>query len=162
MADRECQGKTKKGQPCKAAPLRDSSFCLAHANEETRESAGFGGSQPNAGRPRVPRVTEVMRDWVEEHAHEILAPYRDAIRGAMILVTYEGVATVSEIPDLGARIAAAEKLQDRVLGKPRQALEHTGAEGGPIAHTLDLTKLTDEQLAVLEAIQPDAGSANPS
>ena len=42
----------------------------------------------------------------------------------------------------------------------RERVEHTGAGGGPIEHRarLDLRKLTDEQLAALEAIQPDAGA----
>lgn len=42
----------------------------------------------------------------------------------------------------------------------RERVEHTGAGGGPIQHRarLDLTKLSDEQLAALEAIQPDAGA----
>jgi hypothetical protein len=42
----------------------------------------------------------------------------------------------------------------------RERVEHTGVGGGPIEHRarLDLTKLTDEQLVALEAIQPDAGA----
>jgi hypothetical protein len=33
---------------------------------------------------------------------------------------------------LNARLAAANAAQDRLLGKPPQALQHTGADGGPI------------------------------
>ena len=38
----------------------------------------------------------------------------------------------SDVEDLGAQITAAEHLLSRVYGKPRQQLEHAGAEGGPI------------------------------
>jgi hypothetical protein len=147
MAKRQCQGKTKAGKPCKAAPLSGSDYCLAHADEETRESAGFGGSQPGAGRPRVPRATELMREWVEENAEKILKPYADAIEHAVLTATFEGVVLPSDVADLGARIAAAERLLDRVLGKPAQRVEHAGPQGDAVAVDLQLDGATREAIA---------------
>jgi hypothetical protein len=76
---RTCTGTTKKGAPCKAAPLKGQRTCLAHADEKTRDFTGFGGTQPGAGRPRLPRVHERMAAWMDEHLEEVFAPYREAI-----------------------------------------------------------------------------------
>lgn len=50
-----------------------------------------------------------------------------------------------------ARVAAANALLDRGYGKPSQSHEHTGAGGGPI-QTVDLTRLSEDELDRLEAI----------
>ena len=58
-----------------------------------------------------------------------------------------------------ARVAAANAILDRGYGKPRQAHEHTGPNGGPIP-TVDLTNASDDDLNRLEALfGPLAGSA---
>jgi hypothetical protein len=49
---RSRRAKAKTGEPCRAAPLKDSDFCLAHSNEITRESTGFIAANGKAGRPR--------------------------------------------------------------------------------------------------------------
>lgn len=49
-----------------------------------------------------------------------------------------------------ARVTAASSILDRGWGRPVQALEHSGPDGEAIE--LDVTKLTNEQLAALEAI----------
>ena len=41
-----------------------------------------------------------------------------------------------------ARVSAANAILDRGYGKPRQAVEHTGADGGPI----EVTHLDDDAL----------------
>lgn len=46
-----------------------------------------------------------------------------------------------------ARVSAIGMLLDRAYGKPKQAVQHSGAVG-----TYDLTKLSDEQINSLEAI----------
>jgi hypothetical protein len=43
-----------------------------------------------------------------------------------------GAVNLSQIADLGARMAAAERLMDRVYGKPKQTQEITGGDK-PIA-----------------------------
>jgi hypothetical protein len=48
--------------------------------------------------------------------------------------TLGGIMSQPSCPET-ARVAAATALLDRGWGKPTQALEHTGEEGGPIAIT---------------------------
>ena len=122
MAKRRCKGTTKKGKRCKAPPLTGGDYCLAHSDEETRELAGFGGPQEGAGRPALPAPHERMRERIEQEIEAIIAPYFEAITDAVLHTTHEGEVVLSEHPDLGARMAAAERLLDRVYGKPRHAL----------------------------------------
>lgn len=44
-----------------------------------------------------------------------------------------------------ARVSAASALLDRAWGRPAQAVELTGANGGPV-QTVDLSKLPPDQL----------------
>jgi hypothetical protein len=146
---RTCTGTTKKGAPCKAAPLKGQRTCLAHADEKTRDFTGFGGTQPGAGRPRLPRVHERMAAWMDEHLEEVFAPYREAIAGAVVHGFYQGEFVLTDHPDLAARIAAAEKLQDRIYGKPRQALEVSGGGGGPVEQEVVLDDASRELIGEL-------------
>jgi Family of unknown function (DUF5681) len=50
-----------------------------------------------------------------------------------------------------ARVSAWNALLDRAWGKPVQAHQHTGADGGPIEHR-NLTELSDDEIAILERI----------
>jgi hypothetical protein len=61
---------------------------------------------------------------------------------------------VSSMPDLDARITAAELLRTAATARPRQAVEVTGAEGGPIETTarVDLSGLSLEERDQLEAL----------
>lgn len=170
MADR-CTGTTKKGHPCQANPLHGTDRCLAHSDREARESVGFGGPQPGAGRPRVPGPTEVARQVVEANVVALLRPYFEAVG----LELHDDLSTSScegpvkyvwagtdepalAMKDLGAAIGAVEKLLDRIYGRPKQQTELTGAGGGPVTveHGLDLAKLSDEDLAALERIRARA------
>jgi hypothetical protein len=153
MADqpRTCAGTTKAGDPCRAAPLTDARFCLAHSDEETRDRTGFGGSQPGAGRPPLARPSDVARRLIEENVAVVLAPHFRALGvnvvqgvdglalepiaggGAKLHGTSkDGLVRVSGHDDLGAQIAASEKLQDRIYGRPKQSQEISGPEGGPV------------------------------
>ena len=132
-------------------------YCRAHdpdlpdsvrfgSREQAREASLIGG-----GRPPMPKPTDLARELIERHVYTVLAPHFKTIgldlhddgsvtrldRGAIVTgESKDGEIIASEIEDLGAQIAAAEKLLDRVYGKPRQALEHTGADGGPISASL--------------------------
>jgi hypothetical protein len=137
-----CVGTTKKGGPCDSWPLPDSDRCISHSPKEVQESLGFGGTQPGAGRPKLPKPMDLARQLVERHAIAILRPHFKAL-GLMLeddgsttlldhgaVVVYQGEATTIE--DLAAQIGAARELLDRVYGKPRQQTELTGADGGPV------------------------------
>jgi len=128
-------------------------WCRQH-DKDLPDKARIGGEQPGAGRPPKPKPTEVMRQLVENHVQVVMAPHfrtlgYDVIRneetGQLELVELpeggaklhgtsarSGRIQVSEHDDLGAHIAAAERLLDRVYGRPKQATEITGADGGPV------------------------------
>ncbi len=148
-----CTGTTRKGEPCDAHPLRgsDPKVCLAHADRTTRESVGFIAANGKAGRKRIPGFTEVQRRLVEENAAAVQRPYWRVLgydvkigpAGPYLVEIEEGGAKlygtsktgdvrVSPYDDLGAMMTASEKLQDRTHGRPRQAVEHSGPDGGPI------------------------------
>jgi hypothetical protein len=129
---RRCKGTTKVGKPCRVAPLKGGDHCLAHSDEKTRDSARFGGPQPGSGRPRAPHAVEALRQRIEDSIEAWIAPYEEAVKNAVLHATHEGKVHVSDVPDLGARIKAAEAAFDRAYGRPRQVQEIVGAEGGPI------------------------------
>ncbi len=192
MADttepRKCAGTTKKGKPCGASPLKDTTFCLAHSDEEVRDSMGFGGAQPGAGRPRVSKPAEVAQRLVLDNELAIQRPYwrvlgydvrigpdgpylvelidpetGERAGGAKLYGTSkDGIVKMSGHEDLGAQINAAEKIQDRAFGKARQAVEHSGPEGGPIetAGVVNVVPAGDRRAEILSLIEP-AVNAEP-
>jgi hypothetical protein len=178
--------KGKSGKPCGAWPLKGREVCLAHADAKTRQSVGFVSDNGKAGRPRVPTATELMRKVVEENVSKILAPhfkvlgYELKIEGDSVELvaiegggaklhgeSKEGVIKASGFEDLGAMVAAAERLLDRALGRPKQSTEITGPGGGPIEHE-HVSVPTDQQfhedvaklLAEAEAVKADAAGSS--
>lgn len=156
---KRCSAKTKAGKACRAAPVKGTDRCLAHSDATLRESTGFIPDNGKAGRKPLPKPTEVMRQLVEKHVQVVMAPHfrtlgydvtRDDDTGELTIVPNEGGAKIygeskegairmTEHDDLGAHIAAAEKLLDRIYGRPKQATEITGADGGPVTFA-DLAK----------------------
>lgn len=152
-----CKAKTRAGKPCKSPPLTGGDFCLSH-DVKAREKARFSGSQPNAGRPRLVTPMDAARQLVAEKIDALIRPHFKAL-GYDIEVTYDrdgpslnlielergatifgeskdGDVVASEYEDLAAQIAAAEKLMDRLWGRPKQAVEMSGGmrvEGVDIA-----------------------------
>lgn len=100
-----------------------------------------GGRREGAGRPRGARSRAT-----KEHK----ATLSDLARKhtSVALKALVGIAEKGESES--ARVAAANALLDRAYGKPSQSHELSGPRGGPIP-TMDVTNLTDEQLAALEA-----------
>ena len=152
-AKAKCGKPTKKGTPCQNPPVKGKKHCIGHLSKKDKKALGFGGPQPGSGRPANPKPTEIMRRLVEEHVEVVLAPHfrtlgydveRDEKTGELRIVaspdggakiygeSKEGDINMTSHDDLGAHIAAAEKLLDRIYGRPKQATELTGAEGGPV------------------------------
>lgn len=129
---RQCCGTTKKGELCKAAPLRDSDFCLAHSDAKTRESVGFVADNGKAGRPKKPRVVDVLRERIEEEADHWFDLLKDAsVAMKVVGVVGEGeMAEPIEVEDHNIRLKALSIALDRGYGRPRQ--EITGADGAPL------------------------------
>lgn len=146
MAGTVIGGVKVKGKHCRAhdPDLPASSRFGSHA--QAREAAKLGG------RPPMPKPSEIMRRLVEEHVESVLAPHfrtlgykvvrsedgeltieADPEGGAKIYgESKEGDINMTQHDDLGAQIVAAEKLLDRIYGRPKQSTELTGAEGGAL------------------------------
>lgn len=107
---RQCQAHNRAGEPCGAAPLTGSEYCRAHdptVPEETRFGSPVQAGRAGASeKPRTPGVMEQLRQRVEEHADQILAPY---------------FAALADGEDVETRMKAAERLLDRVFGRPTQS-----------------------------------------
>jgi len=142
MGKRRCKGKTKKGKPCGANPLKPGTviqgvtvsgrWCRQH-DEDLPDSARIGGATEGAGRPRKPRFSEVLAERMAERADEIFAPLIDGLKAERAVVVGTGPkARVEIVPDIPTRIAAAREILDRVEGKARQRSEISGPDGGEI------------------------------
>lgn len=97
--------------------------------EESKKSGNSkrGGARPGAGRKpgRPDRATAAQKEGLEAEARKY---------GKVALLALVEIAKSGESES--ARVAAANGLLDRGWGKPRQAVEHTGEGGGPVAVTV--------------------------
>jgi hypothetical protein len=132
IAKRKCSGTSKKGTPCRAIPLKPGTvlkgvtvtgnWCSTH-DPDLPESARIQGAQPGAGRPRKPRVVDLMREWVEDHpeAFGVIQEALQADRAVVVGNTKD--AYVEYVPDWPTRIVAFKELMDRAYGKPTQSVQ---------------------------------------
>lgn len=148
---RQCKGETRRGRPCSVSPLtaagaaklglpaEDQDWCRAH-HPDLPESARFGSRAQATeagnlgGRPRTPRVVDVIKERIEEEVDQIVGALMDALGASegIAVAVKGGGATLVEVPDHRTRIAAARELLDRAYGRPKQQTELTGADGGPV------------------------------
>lgn len=79
----------------------------------------MGGRRPGAGRKpgKVGAAKRALAEMAKEHGPAALAVLAKEMHDA---------------DTASARISAATAILDRAYGKPPQALEHTGKDGGPI------------------------------
>lgn len=82
-----------------------------------------GGKRPGAGRPKgaVDRATAEQKATLEELARA----HTETALGVLVQVAQKSDSDA-------ARVSAATIILDRGYGKARQAIEHTGKDGGPI------------------------------
>ena len=124
-----CSATTKAGNPCKNPVVLETGTCIAHAPREVVESRGFGGPQPGAGRPRTPKVVEVIRERLEAQAEEYLKPVEDALKATRGVVVGDGAhARIEYVEDHATRLKAFRELMDRGFGKPTQYVDVTSRE----------------------------------
>ena len=99
-----------------------------------------GGKRPGAGRPKgakqraKPEHKQTLSDLAREHTKLAL--------DVLVSIARNGESET-------ARMGAANALLDRGYGKPRQAVEHSGADGGPIEHRI--SSMSDEDLERIAA-----------
>lgn len=130
-----------KGAPCGATALKEGTViegvvvlgrhCRQH-DPNLPDNARIGGAQPGAGRPKVPRVVDVLREKVEEEVDHWLGVLKDASTAIKVVgIVGEGdMAEPIEVEDHAIRLKALNIALDRSYGKPRQ--EITGADGAPL------------------------------
>lgn len=148
MAKRRCTAKTKAGKRCRNQPLAGTDLCIAHQPRKVKDSLGFGGPQPGSGRPRHPRVIEVLRDRVDADVDAIVDVYVDALGAERSLVVGSGeFASIETAPDHQVRLKAADALLDRAHGRPVQVTQITGAEGPPVRVSADVDNPEVRELA---------------
>jgi hypothetical protein len=134
------------GKRCKAAPLKGTKRCAAHplSPDSTRfgspEQAGAAGKL--GGRPRLPRPHEVLRERIENDIDRWLAPLEAALGASKPMQTWSASRGEHKIiyvadPELGMK--ATKLAMQLVYGKPRQPLELTGDDGGPVKTELDFS-----------------------
>ncbi len=141
MAKRKCRGENKRGGPCGANPLKPGTeiegvfvtgeWCRQH-DPNLPDKARIGGAQPGAGRPRKPRVVDVLRDRIEDEVDQWLDVLQDArVAVKVVGVLGEGeMAEPIEVEDHAVRLKALSIALDRAYGRPRQ--EVSGPDGAPL------------------------------
>jgi hypothetical protein len=157
------EGVTVTGKWCRTHDGDLPSSAKLHATR-TREQMG--------GRPKKPSPTEIERRLIEENVIAWQRPYWRTLGYDMVMgedgpelleredggaklfgESKDGYINVSPHEDLGAMIAAAEKLRDRVFGRPKQSSEVT-------VITQDVMDQAIERLEAELAIN-DPGSGEP-
>jgi hypothetical protein len=90
---------------------------------KNQEQPKRGGKRAGAGRPKgaVDRATTEQKATLEELA-------RSHTETAINVLVQVAQASESD----AARVSAASVILDRGYGRPRQGVEHTGKDGGPI------------------------------
>lgn len=159
-----CSGTNKKGEPCKAPVIVGTDRCIAHSSRELQETAGFGGAQPGAGRPRRPREIELIEQVAEEYRDELRRVLVEGLTAEAPVVVGGNSkdAHVEMVPDHRQQLATFREIVDRLHGRPKQMTELSGPDGAPItvASTFDLSRLSvEEKRSLLELLEKaDAGT----
>ncbi len=121
---------TKAGEPCGAYARKGKTTCMGHADRAEQDAAGFGGSEngrKGGEATRVPKLTELLRQRVEERADEILDKLfgmLDAERAVVVGTGPKARLEIVEDPDLVLK--AIKEIYDRAEGRPKSVSEFTG------------------------------------
>jgi hypothetical protein len=110
-----------------------------------------GGKRPGAGRKpgKVGAAKLALAEMAKEHAEDALQTLVDIAKFG------EGES---------ARVSAAIAILDRAYGKPPQAIQHSGPDGGPIPTVIDVASLSSgtmeellaaRRIAMTDETQPD-------
>ncbi len=168
---RRCTARTQKGEQCRNAALKGHMVCIAHAERKVKEARGFGGPQPNSGRPKKLKPMDIERDLMQRYVLAWMRPYWRALGfdvgvdedGELYLMelaeggikihgeSKDGDINMTDYDDLAAQISAAEKLRDRVFGRPKQTTEVSGPGGGKIEVDVTADEVKDAREAFLAA-----------
>lgn len=173
-----CKAKTRHSGvpcPCYRAVLEDpqdgklyrAATCYAHLPPKIRKKFGlgeFGGKVKGAtggNRMGPTKPMQVLREMFEQEVTAWIKPYMDALTATKPVVVGNGrMAHVVKVPDHRTRQAAAEALWDRLYGKPKQATEISGPDGGAIEVQVPDDKNRQKEVAKILAAAGAVDSDN--
>lgn len=147
------------GKPTSTAEGCDPKKCWGHQSKEVKRRKGFGGPQEGSGPKKLADPFDVAREAVRQHAELLIKPHFKALGydieilqhkdGPELKITpledggakvygesKDGEIVLSSVEDLAGQIVAAEKIIDRLWGRPKVAVEHSGGQ------TLEIVDLT--------------------
>lgn len=176
-----CRGETKKGGPCGAYPMANG-FCISHQSLERREKLGHGNVNGHQAKKRDPLTAPLMmRRILEANAMAVLYPYLRAMglkamrhkptgeivivptpetRAKLYGISKDGEVKMSQYEDLAAMMAVAEKMMDRVYGRPKQAISLAGEpDSAPVQ--VSVSGSTERALEVAQ-ILVSTGAVSPA
>lgn len=180
-----CAGETENGEKCLSKPVIGSIFCQWHMQEAERERLGIRDPREVTKRRAGMKAPELMRQIMEQETLSILAPYFEGLgiklegydeETGKPVITYDpdgglrlfgeskdGDIEMSPYRDIGGMVAIAEKLLDRVYGKPKQS---TTIEGGVSPIRVQPVKSEDRAIEVAQILAqaralPPAPSQTP-
>ena len=122
-------------------------------NEEDRKvvwrSAAYGMTQAQIAN-RLGISTTTLRNYYRRELDTAAMEWIDDVATTLVTQAKEG-----SVP------AGIFLLKTRAGWKETQVNEHTGKDGGPIAHAMDLSALTDEELELAERLSKKLTPARP-
>jgi hypothetical protein len=144
-----CAGTTENGTACLSKHVMGSIYCVWHMNESERKRLSIRDPHETQRRITKTKAPELMRQIVEHNTMSILRPYFEALgitlegydeENGKPIVSFnpnaglklygeskDGDIVMTPYADIGGMVTVAEKLMDRVYGKPKQS---TTIEGG--------------------------------
>jgi hypothetical protein len=162
-----CAGENTDNEPCESRRVTGSDYCAWHMDESERKRLSV---LVPGGISRKQRAPELLRQVMEVAQLKIIEPYLDALGievigfdqetnepilrdtgGGLTLhgESKDGDIVLTPYPDVVGRIAAAEKLFDRVYGKPKQT---TQLEGGVTPIKVQPVRSIDRAQAVADIL----------
>lgn len=170
-----CMGTKKNGEPCGSFAVTGSRFCISHTPDADLEILGIK-PLTKAARERRALVKKqsapaFARKVFEGALDKVMAPYLEALglrligvdeddkpifedvpNGGLMLhgTSKDGDVVMSDYPDLAGRVVVAEKLWDRVYGKPKQTQI---LEGGDKPVRVEPVRTEDRAMRVAAILQ---------
>lgn len=100
------------------------------------------GNKAALGNDKTQRLSTWIDKQLDKPAPTDLKGYEEGMTLRQLLAA-QVVDTAVTTKDPNMKLAYVKEIADRTEGKPVQALEHSGADGGPI----EVTSLTNAELA---------------
>lgn len=133
-----CDQTNRRGEPCKAWPIRGSTSCSVHNPNapQSRQFAPGPDHTKSPGPPRKPTLGDIVRAQILENPDAALRPILDARDSAVIvLASVKDGVVVTDEPDHAVRLRAASEFIALGFAKAKSDAELTveqGVDGGVV------------------------------